>query len=246
MIPSKGNNKFKDNKFDFWTWSAPVLQTQEEVVAKIEELKLIGRTIADIQSVGLNYGFENDSIYDVFDALNRGDNKKLAKLKFPCTVIIDEPLLIKFSDGDVLGIDFSESSSIRMELNTLPWDIRYGINPRDFHANQMFRGIIGRTVGNVLITSSIMPEDMFTGSHGLSLAKQSSYLHSVSFCCVYNGQDHNINRSLKLAFETDFDYGCVCLLNDEDDIESLPGECIKDVIAGYWSPDKLKSYLGMQ
>ena len=37
MIPSKGNNQFKDNEFDFWTRSAPILQTQEEVVAKVEE-----------------------------------------------------------------------------------------------------------------------------------------------------------------------------------------------------------------
>jgi len=33
MILSNGKNKFQNNEFSFWEWSAPILQTHEEVVA---------------------------------------------------------------------------------------------------------------------------------------------------------------------------------------------------------------------
>ncbi len=146
MIQSKGNNQFKDNKFDFWTWSAPILQTQEEVVAAVHKFKLIGRTIKDIQAVGYGYDYtlENENFNDFIKAVYKGDDKALDAMEFLCSVDIDEPLLIQFEDGDILGIDFSEGSSIRMEMNTLPWKIGSGISGKNFHANQLFSDILGR------------------------------------------------------------------------------------------------------
>ena len=50
MIISEGKNNYKNNEFAFWEWSAPILQTHEEVTAKIKELKLQGRKITRIQN----------------------------------------------------------------------------------------------------------------------------------------------------------------------------------------------------
>ena len=242
MIPSKGNNQFQDNKFDFWIWSAPILQNQEEVVAKVEELKLTGRIIKDIRAVGYNYNFMwNDTFVEIFEAIKRGDDKALEKLDFPCDIVIDEPLLIQFEDGDILGIDYSEGSSIRMELNTLPWDINYGSNRRNFHANQMFKDILGRRLGDVLITNS-MSEPTFTGSHDMDLPRKTSYLHSVSFLCMYDGQDINVPNMLKLNFMTEFDFGRVCLENGSSSL-TLPARCIKDVLEGFLTADNLDYFL---
>ncbi len=106
MINSPGDNRFKNNVFDFWTWSAPILQTPEEVVAKIRELKLIGRTIKDISVVGYSYQQNSsDAYYEIFKAIQRGDDKALASLEFPCMLEIDDPLLIRFEDGDVEGYE---------------------------------------------------------------------------------------------------------------------------------------------
>ena len=55
MILSNGKNKFPNNEFSFWEWSAPILQTHEEVVAKIKELKLQGRVIKSFYTVGMGY-----------------------------------------------------------------------------------------------------------------------------------------------------------------------------------------------
>ena len=242
MIQSKGNNQFMDNEFDFWTWSAPILQTQEEVVAAIHELKLIGRTIKDIQSVGYGYGWEYcDCIHVIFEAIHRGDDMALESMEFPCSIEIDDPLLIQFEDGDILGIDFSEGSSIRMEMNTLPWNIHSGITSRNFLANQLFRDILGRQIGDIYVSSSIIPP-FFTGSHGMDLKEQSSYLHCFSFFCNGIGLDYETGSPLQLKFEPEFDYGCVSLERNSC-LVSLPATRFKAVVDGYMSPEDVEKHL---
>ncbi len=242
MIYSQGDNYFRNNRFDFWTWSAPILQTAEEVVAKIHELQIIGRIVKDIRSISHNYGFLfNDNCREIFEAIRNKDDKALSALDFECSVEIDEPLLIQFEDGDVLGIDFSEGSSIRMDMNTLSWDILPSIDERNFHANRMFDNILGKRIDDILVTSSLI-KPHFTASHGLELDEQPSYLQSVSFC-YRNGEENDINSTWRsLTFETDFDYGDVSL-EEYSTVLTLPGPRIKDVMEGYLTPEYLKDYL---
>lgn len=241
MIKTSGDNHFPENKFDFWTWSAPVLQTPEEVVAKFRELKLIGRTIEDICAVGYNYDFTDDCYYDIFKAIHQGDDKELAALKFPCFAMIDEPLLIRFEDGDVLGIDFSEGSSVRMELNTLPWDIRPTINSRNFVARRMFKEVLGRKIIDASITASLN-EPTFTGSHGLSLEEQDTYVRRLAFVCSADDSAGKRPVYVNLVFEACFDYGDV-YLKDGSELLYLPGTDLKEVMEGYLTPNVLESYL---
>ena len=242
MIYSQGDNYFRNNRFDFWTWSAPILQTAEEVFAKIHELQIIGRVVKDIRSISHNYGFLfNDSYREIFKAIRNKDDKALSALNFECSVEIDEPLLIQFEDGDVLGIDFSEGSSIRMDMNTLSWDILSSIDERNFHANRMFDNILGKRIDDVVVSSSLI-KPHFTASHGLELDEQPSYLQSVSFCYL-NGEENDINSTWRsLTFETDFDYGDVSL-EEYSTVLTLPGPRIKDVMEGYLTPEYLKDYL---
>ena len=244
MIQSTGNNIFKDNRFDFWTWSAPVLQTPEEVVQKVHELKLIGRIIKDIRAVGHFYDIEHsDWFQDIFEAIQQGDDKSLATLDFPCDITIDEPLLIQFEDGDILGIDFSEGSSVRMELNTLPWDIQPGINRKNFHANQMFKDIIGRKIEDVYVTSSLT-QPTFTGSHGMDLGNQPSYVHKILFNCERKRKNHPDTDWKQLTFKAWFDYGEVSL-KDHSETIMLTATCIKQVMEGYLTQSDLDYYLSL-
>ena len=242
MIPSKGNNQFKDNKFDFWTWSAPILQTQEEVVAAIHRLKLIGRTIKDIQAVGYGYDYnlDYDDFRDFIEAVYKGDDKALASMEFPCSVDIDEPLLIQFEDGDTLGIDFSEGSSIRMEMNTLPWRIGSGINAKNFHANQLFSDILGSRIDDIVISSSISEPD-FTGSHGMDLDEQESYLRDFAFVCHKVGHTIDASEHQFFKFMPIWDYGRVYLKHGPEFL-SLSGKRLKDVLDGYVTLEDIKRY----
>ena len=242
MIYSPGDNYFRNNRFDFWTWSAPILQTAEEVFAKIHELQIVGRVVKDIRALSHNYGFMfNDSCREIFEAVRNNDDKALSALDFECSVEIDEPLLIQFDDGDVLGIDFSEGSSIRMDMNTLSWDILPSIDERNFHANRIFDNILGKRIDDILITSSLIPPH-FTGSYGLELDEQPSYLQSVSFC-YRNGEENDINSTWRtLSFESHFDYGVVSL-EEYSTVLTLPGPRIKDVMEGYLTSEDLDEYL---
>lgn len=241
MIKSSGNDHFKNNEFDFWTWSAPILRTPAEVAAKIRELKLIGRTIKDICAVGYNYSFDGDPYYDIFKAIQQKDEKALASLEFPCLIRIDEPLLIRFEDGDVLGIDFSEGSSVRMDLNTLPWDIRPTINNRNFIAGRMFKEVLGRKIIDASITASLT-EPTFTGSYGLSLEEQDTYVRSLAFVCAANDRGPKSPTWVDLSFESWLDYGHV-YLKDGSELLHLPGTCIREITEGYLSPRVLEGYL---
>ncbi len=240
MIPTNGNNQFKDNTFDFWTWSAPILQTPEEVTAFVHEQKLIGRTIKDIQAVGHGYDLRYDYFYDIIKAIYNKDRKALDSMDFPCAIEIDEPLLILFEDGDILGIDYSDSSSIRMEMNTLPW----GISPRirkNFHADRLFKDILGSRISNIILSSSIStnPWD-FPGWHGLD--EQSSYLQSFSFICQGCGQDGEVASPLEFKFEPLFDYGCVALEKESVPVR-LPAARLQEVLEGYMSREDMKTFI---
>ena len=241
MIQSKGNNQFKDNKFDFWTWSAPILQTQEEVVAAVHELKLIGRTIKDIQAVGQGYDLRYDYFHDIIEAIYNGDDKALESMDFPCSIEIDDPLLIMFNDGDILGIDYSEGSSIRMEMNTLPWGIRRGIASRNFHANRLFRDILGSRIDDIIIASSIN-QPSFTGSYGMALEDQSSYLNGFSLICHGAGPGFEAAVPMEFTFEAMFDYGCVSL-NRQSSPVTLPAARLREILDGYMSREDMSKYL---
>lgn len=237
MILSDGNNKFKNDTFDFWTWSAPILHTPEEVTAFVHDQKLLGRTIKDIQAIGYGYHLDYyDCFHDIIEAIYKEDRKALDSLDFPCAIEIDEPLLILFEDGDILGIDFSDASSIRMEMNTLPWGSRPIINPKNFHADRLFRDILGSRISNIIISSSIKPSDTASTDPD----EQPSYLDSFSFIC--HGQGGEAANQLELKFEADFDYGLVSL-RDDSVLMRLPAARLPDILEGYMSREDMKNYL---
>ena len=149
-------------------------------------------------------------------------------------------MLVLFEDGDILGIDFSGGSSIRMEINTLPWDIRHGI--QNFHADRLFKDILGSRICDIVIASSINEPD-FAGSYGLNLAEQSSYLHSVSFLCQENWQaGQTPGPLLGFKFESWFDYGYVSLERKSDSVR-IPAARLMDILEGYVSREDMKNYL---
>ena len=236
MILSDGNDRFEDNTFDCWTWSAPIFQTAEEVIAFVHEQKLIGRIIKDIQAVGYGYHWGYyDCFHDIIEAIYKEDRNALDSMDFPCAIEIDEPLLILFGDGDILGIDFSEGSSLRMKMNTLPWGISPCINDKNFHADRLFRDILGSRISNIIISSSIKQP-----SHSGDLDEQPSYLQSVSFIC--QGPRGKAADQAELNFEADFDYGCVSLKRESIPVR-LPAARLPDILEGYMSREDMKNYL---
>ena len=52
MIKMSGKNNFKDNTYDYWEWSAPILHKPEELKQYIEKFNIIGKEVYDIKVLG--------------------------------------------------------------------------------------------------------------------------------------------------------------------------------------------------
>lgn len=249
MILSESRNNFENNEFSYWDWSAPVLQTHDEIISKIRELNLNGRKIKDVHCIGMAYNWCDDSISNrVYDKLKEMTYEQRCALPNPRAFLpdgvylsrwieIDEPFLIEFEDGDVLAIDYSEGSSVRMELNTIPKSISFGTNRPTIHANRMFEDIIGKEISSVeVITSTEEPE--FTGAYGLNLNEQDSYIVGLNIRCC--GGDFNRIRN-SLCFTSWFDYGIVEMRDYKDEIVEINAPDIAEVVKGFIDEDVLKS-----
>ena len=241
MILSKGTNQFPDNKFSFWSWSAPVLQSPEEVLQKLKELQLEGRIVKDIIAVGLGYNWTDDSIDDMAynaherlhpilrNQISQADALFSSEIKLECSATIDQPILIVFEDDDVLGISFDEGSSVRMELNTIPVTIEAGINCKNFHANRLFRDIIGKTVSEVWVNAT-SKEPEFTGSHGMDLPDQPLYICDLMM--AFHDQTSRWKRNT-LRFQAWLDYGSVALLDEYGDVVAIPITEVPKIVEDY-------------
>lgn len=238
MILSEGKNQYPNHEFSFWEWSAPVLQKPEEAMEKIQELQLVGRIVRDIRAIGMGYGWSGDDPDHLIPRAARyaGKERLYSALGLPLpkcyrferSVEIDEPILIAFEDGDILGIDFSEGSSVRMELNTIPWDIRPGINRKNFHANRLFADLIGNPITAVELSVTTAEPD-FTGSFGIDLQEQAAYIQQMDLCY---GQGI-------LRFSPFFDYGVVELLRSTGEAQMLTCTQALHVVEGFFHPEEV-------
>ena len=246
MIVSSGKNNYPNNEFSFWEWSAPILQTHDEVMTKIKELKLQGRAIKGFYTVGMGYNWTGDNIGNaVYNTLERMIKEKCISPKGPLSFLpegvyisryaeIDEPFLIEFEDGDILGVDYSEGSCVRMELNTIPNDIQFGTNRRTFHPNVLFGSLIGKEIVAVEVTTST-ELDEFTWSHGLDIAEQDAYITKVSIVCRKDGEW----ECEKLEFSSWYDYGIVVVTDYDGKTLKIHAPDIKDVVKGFVDEETL-------
>ena len=197
--------------------------------------------VNNIFSVGMGYNWRDDDINEaVYNALENLHPLVRAKIPnpdaflpqgivIPCFAEIDEPLLIEFEDGDVLGISFSEGSCVRIELNTIPLTINPGTNPRTFHANRLFQNMIGKRLAAIEVTASTEKPE-FTGSYGLTLNEQVSYIERVDI--VYDDFEPRWCRH-RMSFTPWYDYGWVEVIDDSGQRVSIPSEEIPWIVEGY-------------
>ncbi len=241
MIVSDGKNQFPDNRFEYWEWSAPILQTPEEVMQKVYELRIENRIVRDIVAIGMGYNWNEYGIDEaVYHALERMDPERRAKvpdldaflpegLKLPCLAEIDEPLQIIFEDGDVLGLCFSEGSCVRLELNTLPLGISPGTNRNNFHADRLFREMIGKSIISVdVVSSTAMPD--FTGSFGQSLEHQPWYV--VRLDLLFKDLS-SYEPPKRLSFAPFLDYGWVEIADYSNKTVGIPTEEVPAIVEGF-------------
>jgi hypothetical protein len=184
MLKGPGNDIFENDIFDWYSWSADILQSPEEARNRFNSLNLRGKIISDITSVGYAYNLEE---YRLAENCHRFAE-------------IDHPMVISFDDGDRLEIEFSEGSSVRISKNCLPKGIKPSIIFKNFDAARLFSPCLGQELVDIEVTTTdTYPE--FTGSFGMTLDEEKSdYIETVILL---------LSHGLKLKFEAFYDYGWV-------------------------------------
>lgn len=124
----------KDNRFSWREWNVPRLVPYHEIKDKIDSFQLIGRTILGIRAIGCSYEHIRDDI----------ENLSLER-----RIEIDEPLLIRFCDGDQFEVVTGLDPEYVMGMNTLSWFIRAGINSPTVNAGIVFAPCIGCTIERI-------------------------------------------------------------------------------------------------
>lgn len=149
-----GYDNFEKDEFSGNVWSTPVLISPEELKNRLRGCRLEGRTIADIKLVGYCYSLsyyvleskvviESDEYDDNYDSVGMEID-----YDEPLTMLaeIDEPILIRFEDGDVLELLEECDGEHRVSMNSIPWSIKAGINRSNVDAAVLFNDCIGRTI----------------------------------------------------------------------------------------------------
>ena len=186
MIISTGKDDFVNNTFDKYRWSANTYETAEEIHSCLRDLGVFGKTVKGISAIGAmtryslgswkgiavstlreagiitNYEVEhlptketvtlNDgSVHDLDDCLDLLRNVLTER-----EVRLYEPLLILFEDGDVLELLPCAPKGLRIGFNTLPKDIRDGLNRCEFDVGTLFNQFLsGCKLQTVEIRSSV-------------------------------------------------------------------------------------------
>ena len=194
MIKINGNDVFKDNKFDWYSWSADVLQTPAELREAFDKLNLTGKRIVDLLDIGGEYCWADYEVSVKTGALEASSY---------------QPFVLVFDSGDRLEIDFSEMSSVRMSLNCFPHDLVDIAPLPDMDNGERF---ISPCIGGKIARLDIgiwneCPSLEFTGSYGLTLYDdQENYIGYF---------DLLLDNGLKIRFEAWFDDGYVSIRDNQ-------------------------------
>ena len=127
----------------------------------MDSFRLEGKRIADIKLIGFCYSMsdhilesniviETDEYDEFYEYIETGLE---IDYDAPITMFaeIDEPVLIRFADGDVLEVLEECDGEHRVSMNSIPWNIQAGINRPNIDASKFFKDCIGRTITSVEI-----------------------------------------------------------------------------------------------
>ena len=163
MVASGGNDRF-NGRFDPYIWSAPYYENPGEVLGairsaglegkKLKAINLIGyvETIADHDSV--IYSIITDAGIKLGDEQEEGWSERyphLDDVKVPKEVEGCEPIQFIFDDDTSLEIRPLRYGGARISQNTIPFDMRDGINRNNFDCSVFFKEALGEELRRIYL-----------------------------------------------------------------------------------------------
>lgn len=215
-------------EFVYNEWKADLIQEPSVLLKKLKEFNIKGKIIKDIRILG--------NVFDLIDGLEEEIYKKtenqhdsdLGNFKddyeFKRIIEIDEPIIITFEDNDRLEIDYSEGSSVKIGLNTLPENIESKKFVNNLDGNVIFSNCIGKKIIGFQVS---MQDDYeltwdFTGSYGIDLPEnQEAYISEFRIL---------LSDAVSIVFKNFYDYGHVWTEDWMVDVSTIKWEELKKEI----------------
>ena len=168
---SKGKDLFENDTFESREWSAPIMVSPNEIEERIRAMNLVGREIESVRIMGLSYCHTEDWIEEsAYNALPEDVSEEEKQLKSDYANIsndlmlarfahIDDPFLIKFTDGDVFEIDTPQTPEYRFSMNCIPWNIQTNTRTNNMDATILFAPFLNRRIVEVEVTKKRIDKD---------------------------------------------------------------------------------------
>lgn len=133
LVEEAGCEKGERVEFDFSSWNALETSDADSLRKRINGMQLVGRTIKDIRFISHVYDIDEVCLMDKLGfASERYLNRSLDwfpqladiddSYPYPLHIQMDDPVLIRFEDGDQYEIETSRAGVFNANMNSIPWD----------------------------------------------------------------------------------------------------------------------------
>ncbi len=145
LVEEAGCEKGERVEFDFSEWNGLETSDVDFLRKRINGMQLVGRTIKDIRFISYVYHIDEYYLIDKLGFVSeRYFNRSLKwfsqladiddSYPYPLCIQMDEPVLIRFDDGDQFEIETSRAGVFNAKMNSILWDAdgtigRDNINP---------------------------------------------------------------------------------------------------------------------
>ena len=223
MKKMPGNNNFKDDTYDYWEWSAPILHTPEELKRYIEKFNIIGKEVYDIKVLGHSLyhstNWVEDTAYRSLTDLPENERQRMSEyrnipddIKYPRMATIDEVILIMLDDGNVLALEMVDYSKVRVGLNEIPWDINPKYDNVNVDLGELFSHVIYEEIADIEIIEKETEGSVLYDRDGNALEPQEHFIDGI-FIHFENG--------FKLGISMCMDWCEVYCVDDTNEVQEI-------------------------
>ncbi len=149
LVEDIGCDREERVDFDFTEWKSNYTYDINELQRQLDSMGIVGRKIKDIRFISHVYNLTEENITETLFNMTEGypkeDQLYLLKLNhvddlfpIPLDFEMDEPVLIKFEDGDVLELYTPQEGYYKVGMNNIPWNADGVINYENANGSILF------------------------------------------------------------------------------------------------------------
>ena len=214
--------------FNYREWNVDLIQSPQKLMDTLKSFNIKEKKIKDIKVIGNVFNLVDGLEEEIYKKNLNDEESNVENFKdeyeFKRIVEIDEPIIITFDNGDRLEIDYSDGSTIKMGLNSLPENIHSKRFTPNLDMNVMFSDVLGEQVIGFEVSMQDEPEATwdFTGCYDYDLDfEQETFISQFRIL---------LTNAKSIVFRNCYDYGHVYIEDFTVDISKISWKELKEGI----------------